>query len=667
MPVPSYFNSSEEFANFRGHLLAVSCWRHLLIAILAATLLSSMAVAALPTREPDRYALVIGNGSYNAYGAMGDLLTACDEAVKFRARLIGLGWDRSRIFPLVVTAAPQETDLEVRKSICDLKTGQLDGELKKFSSKMIRMNNPYGVVYFSGHGAQSDGHQYIFGVDADVDFHNELQLAEKAPNYKVFGDSGVDVIDIISRVSGSDGRAMLVIIDACRDNPVLKKYSEDLKNAQATSNDAGLVERLSAGYLSPDAQSKDITADFSNVIVLFSTRPQREAAGASPGTTTQFFSFVMDQLSDEKALEGNAPAFVNAVISEARIKQKGLAAYDRQIPDLLGSMAASPTYCFRGCPQPIDAWPSSTVKIIGNGPTPLGNVAQSIRKAGRAPFVSRNPLLRSVSYVTQSPIADQPAKGASAPLAPPPRAIKIDLFYCQGDDLAEKRKADATAYGEALYSAYPPSKLIGRYYLDPIRVLSFDPVAKPALALGKNGVTIWVDNDSTLEMGWAKRLAEIKSGLVIKENRRTITKEYISVFFCSDRSKTATPVSSVYTQVSLKQDVAKGNELITLLGAEVPGVTFISPADPVDEPKKSQPTIGSNTHRLPTVSTVKFYTEDQRRSADAIVNSLKNQLAYAAIAELVPSQRPPKNPIIEIWIGQREIELWRSQSHSASP
>ena len=653
------------FRRARGGARGV--WRARIAAVLLLAFclppLAAAARAEPPRREPGRYALVVGNGGYNTFGAMGDLLTACDEAVRFRQRLLDLGWARDHLHPLVKASAGGETDADVRSTICDLKTESLRTALRTFSNVMIEADdNPFGVVYFSGHGAQSDGNQYVFGVDADVDFGTELLRASRAPNYKVFEDSGVDLISIVGRVSRSEGRAMLVIVDACRDNPVLNKYREDVQKAKATSGDPALVERLSAGYLSRDGQSEDVTDDFNNIIVLFSTRPKREAAGASPGQVTQFSQYVMKQMTDARALGGNVPGFVDGVRADAVTKQAGLPTWDRQLPDRLGAMAPSPVFCFKGCPQPLDVWPSTRIRVIGASATSMSAPPAPARLAARPVGA---PVLRRAAYFVGSGQTG-PASGPSpsvalrvplAPLALPPRSIKVDVFYCQGDALAAKREADATAYAEALYAAYPPKRLIGRYYIDPIRTVSFDPVAKPVIATGKFGTTIWIDAGSPLEHEWADRLAAVGGarggGVRIVENRWTKSKEYLSVFFCQDRAPDAVPVSTVYTQVSRAADVPRARALIDSLKAQVEGLTFITAVDPVDEKDPSRT-------RVPQRSEVRYYSDDQRLSAQAIASALGTRLTSPPVVKKIALNRKSANPVIEVWIGLNETRGWRA-------
>jgi hypothetical protein len=75
--------------------------------------------------------------------------------------------------------------------------------------------------------------------------------------------------------------------------------------------------------------------------------------------------------------------------------------------------------------------------------------------------------------------------------------------------------------------------------------------------------------------------------------------------------------------------------------------------DPVDErtPGKS---------RLPTNSEVRYYSDDQLSSAQAIAASLTTRLTYPATVKKQPMPKKLANPVIEIWIGRRETEVWHA-------
>lgn len=67
--------------------------------------------------------------------------------------------------------------------------------------------NSVAVVYYSGHGAQADGNNYLIPIDADITSEAEL----KARGY----DAGI----ILDEMKEADNLINVVILDACRNNP----------------------------------------------------------------------------------------------------------------------------------------------------------------------------------------------------------------------------------------------------------------------------------------------------------------------------------------------------------------------------------------------------------------------------------------------------------------
>ena len=67
-----------------------------------------------------------------------------------------------------------------------------------------------GLVYYSGHGLEVDGKQYVVPVDA--------HLASKSR----LSHDMIDVNDILAKVGESKSQLNVVILDACRNNPYTK-------------------------------------------------------------------------------------------------------------------------------------------------------------------------------------------------------------------------------------------------------------------------------------------------------------------------------------------------------------------------------------------------------------------------------------------------------------
>ncbi len=618
------------------------------------------------TKEPERYAYVAGVTDYTAHGSsFGDLLTACDEAVRFRQSLLTLGWEASHIFPQVTTPSGQaETETNVRAAICDPTNVALAGGLKTFSDMLLdSQDNPLGVVYLSGHGAQSNGYQYFFGSDATIDFDRELRRAS-APHYKVLSDSGVDVLSLFSQLSGVKGKAFLIIIDACRNNAALEKYRADAARARTANPELlARLDRLSADYLAAKGPITNYNTIFSNIVVMFSTRPGKEAAGAPAGSSTEFSQTVMGLLTED-IVSDSAAAFAEETIRRSVDNQVARPEYEKQIPERVGVMARRPVFCFKGCPQPLSVWPHEETRVIASS-EPSPQVFAPPRPAPGRPTATRlaaaPPAARLIKARYQAAPAEAALPETAARVAIPPalRSMNIDVFYCLGDASVGDRQTEALRYAEALRRAIPVSTIINGYYLDRIRLRSFDPATNPSMARGKSGTSIWIDRNSPLERTWSARMAALYSTPIpVRQNLLTTTQDYISVFFCGDL-RNAQPTSTVYAQVSRRSSTSYAARLIADLKAELPALRFEPKIDAVDDRYPDK------TH-VPNTTVVRYYSEDQRPAVDELVAKLSARLAFPARAERLRSAAQI-NPVIEIWFGLNETASWTSDPVGKNP
>jgi tetratricopeptide (TPR) repeat protein len=108
------------------------------------------------------------------------------------------------------------------------------------------------VVFYAGHGMQVDGHNYLVPVDGD--FRNSADIAKQA-------------LDVDFILAGLDDalRANIVILDACRDNPLLGRRLNVSTNATgavglATPANLGAGAAMGAGTLLAFATAPGKTA-----------------------------------------------------------------------------------------------------------------------------------------------------------------------------------------------------------------------------------------------------------------------------------------------------------------------------------------------------------------------------------------------------------------------
>jgi len=128
-----------------------------------------------------RLALVIGNSRYQR----GALLNPANDAQAMGKTLSELGFE-------VVT----RTDLTKDK----MKQAILD-----FSQRVAETKSGVNLFYYSGHGAQLKGENYLIPVDAEMKMEEKISIET------------ISLSEVMAEMP--DNRANIIILDACRDNP----------------------------------------------------------------------------------------------------------------------------------------------------------------------------------------------------------------------------------------------------------------------------------------------------------------------------------------------------------------------------------------------------------------------------------------------------------------
>jgi uncharacterized caspase-like protein len=135
-----------------------------------------------------RTALVIGNG---AYTNVPTLRNPPNDAALVAATLKDLGFD--------VLAATNKSQREMKQLIRDF-------------GQRLRASGGVGLFYFAGHGVQSNGHNYLIPLDADI--QNEADLE----------DAGIDLNYVLNMMAVAQSSLNIIILDACRNNPFTRSF-----------------------------------------------------------------------------------------------------------------------------------------------------------------------------------------------------------------------------------------------------------------------------------------------------------------------------------------------------------------------------------------------------------------------------------------------------------
>lgn len=165
----------------------------------------ALALFATPVRA-ERVALVIGNGNYVKAGV---LANPVNDAQAVARALTDVGFD---------VALGR-----------DLNRSTMERMLRDFLRKAGTAK--VALLFYAGHGLQVDGRNYLVPVDATVEAASDL---------------GFETVEL-DKILGSledPGRATIVILDACRDNPLSRSIAA---RSRSSSVSAGLAAYSTLG------------------------------------------------------------------------------------------------------------------------------------------------------------------------------------------------------------------------------------------------------------------------------------------------------------------------------------------------------------------------------------------------------------------------------------
>ncbi|MGI9404795.1 MAG: caspase family protein [Hyphomicrobiaceae bacterium] len=171
----------------------------------------------------DRLALVIGNG---AYSNATPLRNAPNDGRLMAARLKEIGFD------VIVGIDVSKTEFRKR--------------LRTFARKLPQAKT--ALFFYAGHGLQVSGDNYVVPVDASVEVAADLDWET------------IKMRTIIQQMEAPD-RTTIVILDACRDNPLTRRLSRMMGASRSSAVGRGLARMVAgAGSFIAFATAPDQTA-----------------------------------------------------------------------------------------------------------------------------------------------------------------------------------------------------------------------------------------------------------------------------------------------------------------------------------------------------------------------------------------------------------------------
>ncbi|MEZ5870649.1 MAG: caspase family protein [Nitratireductor sp.] len=203
---------------------------------------------AFPALAEKRVALVIGNSNYLKAA---ELKNPVNDATDIAAKLKTLGFD-------VVSG----TDLDHR---------QLLETVKQFSASIEGAD--VALFFYAGHAVQVDGVNYIAPTDTDISRESDLDFETIS-------------LELIRRQMERSATTSIVLLDACRDNPLTRRLAQ---RTRSTSSSKGLAR------LEPAAEG---------TFIAFATQPDNVALDGN-GRNSPFTSALLKNI-DREGLEISA-------------------------------------------------------------------------------------------------------------------------------------------------------------------------------------------------------------------------------------------------------------------------------------------------------------------------------------------------------------------------
>jgi|GEM_PF-6891037 uncharacterized caspase-like protein len=171
-----------------------------------------------------RYALVIGNADYAYFGK---LANPTSDATDIAAALEGLGFSV--------------------RLLTDASRKQMNQSLNDFRDQLASDSSSAGFFWYAGHGIQSKGENYLLPVGASINREADLE------------DEAVSTHKIMSLLDDARNRVNVVVLDACRNNPIPSMGRSGMRGLTVVSSapaESIIMYSTGAGQVAQDGDGK---------------------------------------------------------------------------------------------------------------------------------------------------------------------------------------------------------------------------------------------------------------------------------------------------------------------------------------------------------------------------------------------------------------------------
>lgn len=209
--------------------------------VIASVLLLALAVLWGPASAgaETRVALVMGNSAY-----------------RHTAKLSNPVNDASLIASIL-----RRQDFEVLLHL-DLDFKSMRRAIKAFTTKLEENGrDTVGLVFYAGHGLQSEGINYLVPVDARIDKEGDIPV------------EAVDVSSLLGAIRIAGNRLNIVILDACRNNPYAASFRSAGRGLARIDAPVGSLIAYSTAPGSVAADGNSANSPYTQALASAMTRP----------------------------------------------------------------------------------------------------------------------------------------------------------------------------------------------------------------------------------------------------------------------------------------------------------------------------------------------------------------------------------------------------------
>lgn len=197
-------------------------------------LVCALALLLAGPAHAKRVALLMGNASYQ----VGSLTNPPNDVAEMEKALKALRFDVQKVL--------NASQNQMKRAVRDFGTAAQGADV--------------AFVYYSGHATQASGENYLLPVGATIEKESDYAIEAIAAN------------DVLAQIRGAQPKAAILVLDACRDNPLAAVTKSATKGLSRMSAPTGM---LIAFATEPNNVASD-NGDYARVLAAELQKPGQE-------------------------------------------------------------------------------------------------------------------------------------------------------------------------------------------------------------------------------------------------------------------------------------------------------------------------------------------------------------------------------------------------------